>query len=106
MLPAVHSNGPSLPKRAISTTPTTPALKLPRLPVPVLRKSLDGYLKSIQPVLLQDEAQSGAPFDAAYEKRVKLAEEFERGLGSVLQERLLGTSQYMFMFSRVDNNHG
>lgn len=92
-LPASHRNEPSVSKRAVSTIPATPGtLKLPRLPVPALRKSLDGYLKSIQPLLLQDEVQNGVPFDAAYEKRVKLAEEFERGIGSILQERLIGTS--------------
>ena len=69
-----------------------PARKLPRLPVPALRKTIDGYLKSIQPLLLQDEVQGGVSFDAAYNLRVKRAEEFECGVGLILQERLLGPS--------------
>lgn len=64
---------------------------LPRLPVPPLRKTLDRYLKSIEPFLLEDEAKGGQPFYDALALRTKWADEFERGIGTVCQERLLGT---------------
>ncbi|KAF9496716.1 acyltransferase ChoActase/COT/CPT [Pleurotus eryngii] len=62
---------------------------LPRLPVPPLRKTLDRYLKSIEPFLLEDEAKGGQPFYEALALRTKWADEFERGIGTVCQERLL-----------------
>jgi len=62
---------------------------LPRLPVPCLRDTLQRYLASIEPILLEDEAKGGEPFQQAMQKRVTWAEEFERGIGSTLQERLM-----------------
>lgn len=62
----------------------------PRLPVPDLRKTLDRYLASLEPLLLEDEARNGTPFEAAYALRHKWADEFERGVGRVCQERLKG----------------
>ncbi|KAF4597238.1 hypothetical protein EYR40_007690 [Pleurotus pulmonarius] len=66
-----------------------PFNNLPRLPVPPLRKTLDRYLKSIEPFLLEDEAKGGQPFYDALALRTKWADEFERGIGTVCQERLL-----------------
>lgn len=72
---------------------TKAQVTLPRLPIPPLRKTLDRYLASIQPLLLEDELRTGTPFNSAYDRRVKWAEEFEKGLGSVCQERLHGLSR-------------
>ncbi|KAH7913563.1 acyltransferase ChoActase/COT/CPT [Hygrophoropsis aurantiaca] len=63
--------------------------KLPRLPVPELRKTLDKYLLSIQPFLLEDEANGGPSFTSSYTKRLKWAEEFETGMGRNCQQRLI-----------------
>lgn len=65
-------------------------LSLPRLPVPPLRETLDRYLKSLEPFLLEDEAKGGAPYEEAMSQRKKWAEEFEHGVGKACQERLLG----------------
>ena len=64
---------------------------LPRLPVPDLRKTLDRYLASLEPLLLEDEIRGGMPFEDSHTLRIKLAKEFESGIGKVLQERLIGT---------------
>jgi len=61
---------------------------LPRLPIPDLRKTLDRYLKSLQPFLLDDALQGESSYDAAYNIRVQWAEKFENGLGKLCQERL------------------
>lgn len=65
-------------------------VKLPRLPVPDLRKTLDRYLTSLKPFLLEEEARGGQTFHEAYAIREKWADQFECGIGSVLQERLKG----------------
>ncbi|KZT00792.1 acyltransferase ChoActase/COT/CPT [Laetiporus sulphureus 93-53] len=62
---------------------------LPRLPVPGLHQTLQKYLKSLEPFLLEDEARGGPSFREAYEKRAEWVEDFERGIGAVCQERLL-----------------
>lgn len=64
------------------------AQKLPRLPLPHLHKTMAKYLDSIQPVLLQDELDGGAPFSAAFEERQKLVQSFLSGPGKVAQARL------------------
>ncbi|KZP25211.1 acyltransferase ChoActase/COT/CPT [Athelia psychrophila] len=66
-----------------------PIPRLPRLPVPPLRKTLDRYLKSIEPFLLEDEARGGAPFADSYAARRRWADEFERGPGGRAQEALV-----------------
>lgn len=66
----------------------------PRLPVPPLRKTLDRYLMSLQPFLLEDEAHGGPSYSSAYALRVRWAEDFENGIGSECQERLLGLSLF------------
>lgn len=63
---------------------------LPRLPLPDLRHTLDRYLASLEPLLLQDEANGGDPYDSAYALRAKWARDFENGIGRVLQDRLRG----------------
>ncbi|KAJ6513136.1 acyltransferase ChoActase/COT/CPT [Mycena sanguinolenta] len=81
---------PRLSMRQTSTSTATPKpLSLPRLPVPELRKTLDRYLKSIEPFLLEDEAHGGLPFNTAYSLRAKWADEFASGVGKLCQERLL-----------------
>jgi hypothetical protein len=64
---------------------------LPRLPVPPLRSTLDKYLQSIKPLLLQDDLRGVSAFDPAYQRRVQWAKEFEIGIGTTLQARLAGT---------------
>ncbi|KAF8638322.1 hypothetical protein AX17_002342 [Amanita inopinata Kibby_2008] len=61
---------------------------LPRLPIPDLRQTLDRYLASLEPLLLQNEAKGGMSYSSAYALRVKWAGEFEQGIGKVLQDRL------------------
>ncbi|KAI0331918.1 acyltransferase ChoActase/COT/CPT [Cubamyces sp. BRFM 1775] len=72
--------------RALSSA-STPTL--PRLPVPDLHKTLQKYLKSIEPFLLEDERRGGLDFQSAYEERVKLVNDFERDIGPLCQQRLL-----------------
>lgn len=75
-----------------STSASTTAIipRLPRLPVPELRKTLDRYLRSIQPFLLEDEAHGGPLYEQSYALRVKWAHEFEKGVGVKAQEALVG----------------
>ncbi|TFY56886.1 hypothetical protein EVG20_g8755 [Dentipellis fragilis] len=64
-------------------------MNLPRLPVPDLRRTLDRYIQSLKPFLLEDEARGGPSYDSALERRVQLARQFEEGVGAVAQERLI-----------------
>ncbi|KII85049.1 hypothetical protein PLICRDRAFT_45160 [Plicaturopsis crispa FD-325 SS-3] len=82
----------STPKFRMRTNSSGPATR-PRLPVPDLRKTLDRYLQSIKPYILEDEARGGPPFSSSYDKQVKLAQDFESGIGKVCQERLLALDQ-------------
>ncbi|KAJ7126880.1 carnitine acetyltransferase [Mycena epipterygia] len=79
---------PTILMRSTSTVTPKP-LSLPRLPVPELRKTLDRYLRSIEPFLLEDEAHGGLPFHTAYSLRAKWADEFAAGVGKLCQDRLL-----------------
>nr|GAT46572.1 predicted protein [Mycena chlorophos] len=74
--------------RSTSTVASKP-LSLPRLPVPELRQTLDRYLRSIEPFLLEDERRGGIPFKTAYALRREWADEFASGVGSLCQDRLL-----------------
>lgn len=65
---------------------------LPRLPVPDLQQTLQRYLNSIEPLLLDDAKRGGSPFEQAIEKRKLWAEDFANGLGKACQERLHRTS--------------
>lgn len=62
--------------------------QLPRLPVPDIRKTLDGYLRSVQPVLLADEHSGGAPFAVAYARQRALVNAFLEGPARRAQARL------------------
>lgn len=73
-----------------NSAPAKKPLQLPRLPVPPLRDTLDRYLKSLEPFLLEDEARGGPSFQESMSRRSAWAKEFELGLGRTLQERLVG----------------
>lgn len=90
---------PFMSKRRVSdVSPSTSAstapkpLRLPRLPIPPLRDTLDRYLQSLEPLLLEDETHGGPPASESMCVRIKMAEEFERGIGKTCQERLVGWS--------------
>ncbi|EGN98888.1 hypothetical protein SERLA73DRAFT_54801 [Serpula lacrymans var. lacrymans S7.3] len=84
-----------------SSKPSSP--RLPRLPVPDLRKTLDRYLKSLQPLLKEDEARGGLPFELSYKKRLEWAAEFEEGIGRTCQRRLLALDRTS-PFNWLDDN--
>ena len=91
---------PPVWKRDASASPGVKARKvLPRLPVPPLRSTLDKYLQSIKPFLLQDNLRGVSTFDSAYEQRVQWAKEFETGIGATLQARLVGTRCFLPIFA-------
>jgi len=69
---------------------------LPRLPVPPLRSTLDKYLQSIKPLLLQDDLRGVSAFNSAYQQRVDWTKEFETGIGETLQARLVGIHCCLF----------
>ena len=73
-------------------TATKSRLVCRRLPVLPLRQTLDKYLISLVPFMREDEARGGPSIDTEMDKQLKLAREFEYGIGSALQERLLGKS--------------
>ncbi|KAI0359864.1 acyltransferase ChoActase/COT/CPT [Trametes cingulata] len=83
----LHMQAPLVPPRARAASRTTPP-SLPRLPVPDLRKTLQRYLKSLEPLLLEDEARGGTDFKTAYEARQRLVNDFENGIGQLCQQRL------------------
>lgn len=84
------------PMRSTSTTAASVISKpkpvyMPRLPVPELRKTLDKYLASLEPFLREDEKRGGMNYHSGLSLRKKWADEFEQGIGKVLQDRLVGT---------------
>ena len=92
---------PSRFTRSMSTS-TSSIPRLPRLPVPPLRKTLDRYLKSIEPFLLEEEANGGPSFEESYKLRAEWADEFERGLGAKAQKKLIGTQTLHLNRSRAN----
>ncbi|KAK0469707.1 acyltransferase ChoActase/COT/CPT [Desarmillaria tabescens] len=65
---------------------------LPRLPVPDLRKTLDRYLTSLEPFLLEEASKKGLDndaLDASRRLRAQWADEFASGVGKLCQDRLL-----------------
>ena len=86
-------------KQDVSTSPRVGAKArtvLSRLPIPPLRSTLDKYLQSIKPLLLQDDLQGVSVYEPAYQRRVEWAKEFETGIGATLQARLIGM-HYLLM---------
>lgn len=77
-------------RSAASVMASESRLSSRRLPVPALRKTLNKYLNSLIPFLREDAEGEGVPWDAEMSKRVQWADDFEKGIGSVLQDRLLG----------------
>ncbi|KAF8554621.1 acyltransferase ChoActase/COT/CPT [Imleria badia] len=59
-----------------------------RLPVPDIRKTLDGYLRSVHPLLLADEHSGGTPFAIAYARQRALVNAFLDGPAHRAQARL------------------
>jgi hypothetical protein len=84
------SSRPSRTARAFSAGSNRRPPTLPRLPVPGLRQTLSKYLRSLVPLLQEDEARGGTPWQSALQERQRWADEFERGLGAKCQERLHG----------------
>jgi len=78
----------SHPQRAPGAKPRTfdETRNLPKLPIPTLQSSLDRYVTSLRPFLLESNE-----LDKGLEERRELARSFaEDGLGIKLQERLKG----------------
>jgi hypothetical protein len=62
----------------------------PRLPVPPLRQTLDGYLESLLPFI---EDLPGNK-DVLLEERRKWTDDFKSGIGRLCQDRLIGVYLY------------
>ncbi|GAA5848239.1 hypothetical protein JCM5353_009021 [Sporobolomyces roseus] len=89
----------STPTRMFALTPYrteqprtfTHSKSLPRLPVPPLPATLDKYVTSLRPFLLDQAAREGENdhwVESELAKRRELARDFEKTLGKTLQERL------------------
>ena len=79
------------PLQAPSGTRSTSAkARLPRLPVPDLHKTLQKYVTSLEPFLLEDEVKGLSSYAQTRALRERWADNFEHGIGKVLQERLQG----------------
>lgn len=91
--PRLTSSSLTMSSRSTSTTtaPKPKPVQMPRLPVPELRKTLDKYLASLEPFLREDEKRGGMSYQSGMSLRRKWADEFEQGIGKVLQDRLVGT---------------
>ncbi|GAA5861326.1 hypothetical protein JCM8547_006092 [Rhodosporidiobolus lusitaniae] len=81
------------PYRATQPRTFSAQKQLPRLPVPALSASLDKYLKSLRPFLLEQASKEGRESSWVEEelgRRREWATDFEKegGLGRLLQERL------------------
>jgi hypothetical protein len=83
-------------RRNSTKAPGKGPVSLPRLPVPDLSKTLSRYLASLEPLLLEDEKRGGISYQSAYSLREKWAQDFEFGIGQLLQDRLLGPLSALF----------
>lgn len=88
-------------RRSIENVTPASSLKLPRLPIPSLRHTLNGYLKSLEPFILEDEARSEVSFQTTMDKYKARADQFEQGLGQLCQQRLLGPSSSLYSIKFV-----
>ena len=77
-------------RNASTNAATRLTTTLPRLPVPDLHKTMERYLASLEPFLLEEQRLGNASYDASYARHLKRVKEFESGIGQVLQERLIG----------------
>ncbi|KAI0044041.1 acyltransferase ChoActase/COT/CPT [Auriscalpium vulgare] len=93
MLPSLrHKLRTTVRRQMVSTRPSSgsaPAVKLPRLPVPDLQRTLNKYVQSLAPLLEEEEARGGPSADASLEARFRWATEFEQGAGGQCQQRLI-----------------
>ena len=64
--------------------------RLPRMPVPDLHQTLQKYLASLEPFVLENYGRDPVQLQNTFATRRQWADDFERGVGSVLQERLQG----------------
>ncbi len=62
----------------------------PRLPLPKLEETLDGYLKSLQPWLEEEERLNGKDKVEAMALLRRWADDFASGIGQTLQTKLEG----------------
>lgn len=90
------------PRASSSTSKLRP---LPRLPIPNLEKTVNRYLRTIEPFLENIAHRDGVSVDVVREQKRKLAEDFiiPGGLGRKLQERLHGShivSFYQIMLTK------
>ena len=92
LMQASTLRAPSGTRTTTTVTSASPKLRLPRLPVPDLHRTLQSYLTSLEPFLLEDDVKGVVKYEEALALRKQWADDFERGLGSVLQERLKGLS--------------
>ncbi|PSS19950.1 hypothetical protein PHLCEN_2v3123 [Hermanssonia centrifuga] len=92
--PSVMQPLPTAREKLVISRPCSstaaPKARLPRLPVPDLAHTLERYVKSLEPFILEDESRGGTPFKEAYDLRSRWAEDFKNGVGQVCQERLKG----------------
>lgn len=98
-LPSCSPMRPFIRFMSSTSASTTTIPRLPRLPVPDLRKTLDRYLRSIQPFLLEDEARGGLLYEQSYVLRVRWAQDFEKTIGVKAQEALVGHYSLFFLDS-------
>lgn len=94
-----HMQPHSIPRTTQRTTSSKATLA--RLPVPDLRQTLQRYLKSLEPFLLEEEVRQGRSFASGLAFRARWAEDFDTGLGKVCQSRLHGLSIFFFGFAAV-----
>lgn len=104
MLPLIPQQTQLRPPAA-ARRQTSNAVALARLPVPDLKQTLQRYVTSLQPFLLEAETRTGAAYANALAERQKWADDFENGLGQTLQARLQGTSRFPIPYELFSDNN-